>query len=98
MQLKSARNGEIDVLRFVFSIIIVLHHFDQTFPIGMMKDGYIAVEFFFMVTGFLMVHSLHKLEPQPKGASEIADATWRFVFRKIKRRWILEYKWAWLFT
>lgn len=47
------RNGIIDFMRFVFSILVVLEH---TFLFrGRMLAGYIGVEFFFIVTGWLLM-------------------------------------------
>lgn len=46
------RNGVIDFMRFIFALLVILHHailFHK--PI---IAGYIGVEFFFMVTGWLM--------------------------------------------
>jgi hypothetical protein len=48
----SKRNGFIDFLKFIFAIIILIHHSWQFFPI--LPIGYIGVEFFFLVTGWLM--------------------------------------------
>ncbi len=57
------RNGTVDILRFIFCIMIVLRHFSD----GMPKDskmlvpgGALAVEFFFIVSGYLMTCSAYK--------------------------------------
>ena len=41
------RNGNVELLRFLFAWIIVLFHGGLHF-----KGGYLAVEFFFTITGF----------------------------------------------
>mgnify|MGYP002624938185 CR=1 FL=1 len=60
---KTNRNGTIDLLRFFFCVLIVLRHFND----GMPKDspmiipgGGLGVEFFFVVSGYLMACSAYK--------------------------------------
>lgn len=43
------RNGFIDFLKFIFAIIILIHHSWQFYPI--LPIGYIGVEFFFLGYG-----------------------------------------------
>lgn len=56
------RNVKIDVLRLLFALIIVLHHsryvlgYDESIFIG----GSLAVEFYFIVSGYLMMAHLEK--------------------------------------
>lgn len=76
----------IELMRFVFSIVIVLYH-GQFLGGGnehalFGKMGYLAVEFFFIVSGFLMAQSASKHDSD--GLSNIGIETTRFVFRKIK--------------
>lgn len=56
-------------MRFIFSIMVILFHCNRIFigdipnkgyEPGLMPRGYIAVEFFFMVSGFLMAKSVVK--------------------------------------
>ncbi len=55
------RNGEIDIFRFVFATIIVFMHFGLGFPkINLFPSGRIGVEFYFIVTGYLMAYSSEK--------------------------------------
>lgn len=80
------RNGEIDILRLVFCIIILFHHFGASFNHALFKNAYICVEFFFLLSGFLMAKSANKILQQ-KGkleSLEIADTSWRFIINKIK--------------
>ncbi|MBQ9086418.1 MAG: hypothetical protein IJY47_04445 [Clostridia bacterium] len=70
------RTGSIDYLKFLFSIVILLYHYGLFF-----QSGYIVVEGFFMITGYLMMVSLSK------GSSEgelSEDSTAKFVLHKYK--------------
>ena len=57
------RNYVIDLLKFIFSIVIVLYHINtlDLQPRGggylIAKSGFIAVEFFFIVSGYLLAQS-----------------------------------------
>lgn len=77
------RNGEIDVLRFFFAVIILIHHFNAVFPVNLLGNGYIGVEFFFLVAGFLMAQQVKRMQPGPGSSGEIANATWGFIFKKV---------------
>ncbi len=70
------RNSSIDYLKFLFSIVIVLYHYNLWFG-----GGYIVVEGFFMITGFLMMGSLYRKKDEPDLAP---DSTAKFVFRKYR--------------
>ena len=70
------RNSSIDYLKFLFSIVIVLYHYGLWFD-----GGYIVVEGFFMITGFLMMGALYRKKDVPDTAP---DSTAKFVFRKYK--------------
>ena len=51
------RNGLIDIEKFIFSIIIVLYHagtFYNDATTGLCVSGFIAVEFYFIVSGYLI--------------------------------------------
>lgn len=59
---KKARNGKIEFLRFLFAVIIVFHH-SRSFlgdEISPFLGGSLAVEFFFFVSGYLMMASIDK--------------------------------------
>ena len=82
------RNHEIDILRFVFALIIVLHH--TRYLLGdehcLFLGGSLGVEFFFLVSGFLLAASAMK---------ETAPGT--AVFLRHKLRAVLpEFLPAWL--
>ncbi len=80
------RNGEIDLLRFIFSVMIVIHHYNASFNFNILHNGYIAVEFFFLLSGYLMAQSAYKITSQKKQLepSEIADLSWSFIIKKVK--------------
>ena len=69
-ELSRGKNGKIEFFRFVFSIYVVLFHIEKGFS-GLPKygktvdfsffaHGSISVEFFFLVSGFLMAKSIYK--------------------------------------
>ena len=78
------RNGEIDLLRFVFSMVIMLYHFRTIIPIQIFKLGSIGVEFFFVVSGFLMAKHGENRSLADKTLSYVADETWLFTKNKYK--------------
>lgn len=79
---KATRNGKVDFLKFIFSLVIVVHHGryvvgtrDELFLYG----GSFAVEFFFLVSGYLLMGSIDKLQTAP---NNIGTETRRFIVRK----------------
>lgn len=76
------RNHQIDLWRFVFSIIIVIHHTKNLLGEDQSKflGGSLAVEFFFLVSGYLMMASI---ERRGKNADAVVLDTFRF----IKKKW-----------
>lgn len=63
---QSVRNGKIDLFRFLFSVAIAIFHFNCSvkYPNEIFSKAYIAVEFFFLVSGYLMAKSISKLDKQ----------------------------------
>ena len=46
---QQVRNGKIDLLKFIFSIIVVIYHFNVgNYHYTLFIKGYVAVEFFFV--------------------------------------------------
>ena len=93
------RNGRIDFLRCLFAVIIMLHHsryvlgYDNSIFIG----GSMAVEFFFMVSGYLMMNTVPKrcAADRKNGTKpEIGSETWQFLRHKI-RAFLPEFLIAW---
>lgn len=79
--IQSKRNGAIDFWRFIFSVIIVCFHGSKnlTGSKAPFFGGAIAVEFFFLVSGFLMAASVGKYS-----AERVGESTRTFLFHKIK--------------
>ena len=50
------RNGEIELLRFIFAVIVFSYHFEYAGFI--FKSGYLAVDFFFMLSGYFMMRHI----------------------------------------
>ena len=79
------RNVTIDLAKFIFSIIIVIYHSilltDQRY-IPLFQRGYIVVEFFFIVSGYLMAASASRNSDTP--TNKLGTETAMFIFRKVK--------------
>ena len=54
-------NGKIEVYRYLLTILVALLHFN---PHGVFKGGYIAVDFFFMLSGFYLMKTWEKRKPK----------------------------------
>ncbi|MDD6261807.1 MAG: acyltransferase [Clostridiales bacterium] len=76
------RNGKIELLRFVFSVIVMLFHAGNIEGYGnvLFKSGAFAVEFFFIVSGYLMAASIAKAN----SSGELSLGTETFLFLKKK--------------
>lgn len=87
------RNGAIDFLKFMFALLIVVFHFFSNrmntsvaatalFPLKVpLPGGYIGVEFFFLVSGYLMAQSAQAARnANPPGGT--GEESLRFVLRK----------------
>ncbi len=82
--MNTRRNGEIEIMRFIFAIGIVMFHFNGRYSgAGIFGGGYIAVEFFFVLSGFLMARSAKKALERGDG-NNISSSTWDFTFKKLK--------------
>jgi peptidoglycan/LPS O-acetylase OafA/YrhL len=63
MKKQVSYNYFIDLLKFIFSVIIVFYHswiFTGEYGAGFFNHGYLAVDFYFIVTGYLMMQSIAK--------------------------------------
>ena len=78
----SKRNGEIDLFRFIFSVMIIIFHFGNTYNYRIFQNGYIAVEFFFVVSGYLMARHVWLKSADIRDLGAIADETWRYLRKK----------------
>lgn len=85
----SSRNGTIDFLRILFILIIILFHGGKNFNDGvttfrLFRSGSLSVEFFFLVSGYLMVCSASKRMRQGSVLS-VGRETQRFIVHKAVR-------------
>ena len=78
------RVGELDLLRFVFMVVVLLYHFET----GTSPLGNIGVEFFFVLSGLLMARHAEKWEKSTEGGGRdltlVADETWSFLKGKLR--------------
>lgn len=78
----SKRCGEIDLFRFVFCVIIMLRHGDGLYGESLVfPGGAFGVEFFFLVSGFLMMASIERKKLQP--IISLGDETLVFIKGKL---------------
>lgn len=88
---KTKRNGNIEILRFIFSVLIVLYHLSK---IGLctigghtfFRSGYLAVEFFFIVSGIFLGKKLSKdrdIHEKQTLYTSLAESR-KYVFSRIK--------------
>lgn len=73
--LEKMRIQNIEFLRFLFAVIIILFHGGHASP-----DGYLAVEMFFVLAGYFLACSANKIKQQTLGG---------FMFAKWARLWPL---------
>ncbi|MCF0229171.1 MAG: acyltransferase [Parasporobacterium sp.] len=91
------RNCTIDFLKFIFTLIIVLFHsnvFLEPIGLSVLPSGRLAVEFFFLVSGYLMASSFYK--NKDKTISTTRD-TFYFIKGKICRL-MPDYIIAWIIS
>lgn len=77
------RNATIDLMKFVFALIIVLFHASANLKLGFrfFVNGRLAVEFFFIVSGYLMVRSAMK---ESAAQDDVFGTANRQILHKIK--------------
>ena len=90
MKVVHKRNYVLDALRFLFSIMILIHHSylitDGKFRYA--PSGYIGVEFFFIVTGYyMMVYIERRRRERETEVLDIGTETRNFVMKKIAKIW-----------
>lgn len=81
--MKEKRNGIISLWKFLFAIVIAFFHcsqFYQDIKNPFFPGGYIAVEFFFIVSGFYLAKKLIKEKYDTKN---IVGETIKYIFKKI---------------
>lgn len=97
---KPKRNGKVEVLRFIFAILIVFFHAQKHYlyvdesrlNLAFCKRGYIGVEFFFLIAGFFMAKSIYKRTHDAQGnwiflneeTYDLGVETIQYTWRKVK--------------
>ncbi len=77
------RVGSIEFYRFVFSLIVMIFHASRQINNSIpFKSGRLGVEFFFVVSGFLLAQSASKIA---HSECEIGSASSRYALAKIRR-------------
>lgn len=80
------RNGNIEILRFIFCLFIILVHFPQEVRHSFGATAYLGVEFFFMISGLFLGKKLkkdkdlHRNEP----ISDTLTSSWKYFLSRIK--------------
>lgn len=95
---KSNKNCTIEFYRFIFAMLIVLCHAAQKLDpeqFHLFSRASIGVEYFFVVSGFLLAASIDKMPPLK--ANTLGNETKNFLLKKI-RSFCPEYYIAWGFA
>lgn len=89
MTVKKMKNGKIEFLRFALCFIIMLYHIGET-TIGLdyvitgnltfFANGYFGVEFFFVVSGYLMASAAFKNQ---NNSLTLGRETFSFMYKKL---------------
>lgn len=78
----SGRNSLVELFRFLFTVCVILAHLQTVFENNQLKfkwNGHIAVEFFFVLSGYLMAAQCMKRRDD---GVPLWRSTWTFVKRK----------------
>ena len=77
------RNSLIDLFRFLFSVLVVGYHLQMGLPGGIhfFENGCLAVEFFFLLSGYFLARSIEKCAS--KADLKLLPATFGFMKGKI---------------
>ena len=80
------RNGNIEILRFIFCMLIILVHFPQEVRYSFGSSGYLGVEFFFMISGLFLGRKLKKDKElhQKEPISDTLTSSWKYFLSRIK--------------
>lgn len=81
MPTSKKRDGNIEFLRLIFSIIIIFHH--ATIEKIPFMGGYLCVEFFFIISGYYLAVSISKKSTY-QNSNEIFYEAINYVVRRIK--------------
>lgn len=97
---RNKRNGSIELMRFIFASGIVFFHvcgdvWDRdnilfhagSYEVTFFRSGFVGVEFFFLVSGYLMASSVFRRNQSGLREETLGEETARFIWRKIKTIW-----------
>ena len=79
-------NGNISIWKFIFALLILLHHcnyINGSYAWKFFHQGSIGVEFFFLVSGYLLAAKVYS-ESRKRAKKEIYASTLEFIKNKIK--------------
>lgn len=68
---KTKRKGNIELLRFIFAVFVVLHHAQFQ---GICSGGWLGVEFFFIISGYFMTSSIMSKEEKCTFSQALEEA------------------------
>lgn len=81
------RNGKVELLRFIFAVMIVLNH--SRYAVGDANCSFLgcsfAAEFFFLLSGYLMMHSVSRISTPPD--KHLGRETVQFLRKKVRSMW-----------
>lgn len=81
--IQKAKNGYIELCRFLFCVMIVIHHNARDFETGtVFPSGFVAVEFFFFISGAMAMRHIAKEKGEISGKMRYAVG---YTLNKIKR-------------
>lgn len=75
---RSGKNGLIELMRFLFSLWVLYYHSYVPYKSGIFADGFLAVEFFFVLSGFFLMRSIDKYSDAPLGKGLVDFLKHRF--------------------
>ena len=80
-----SRNNLVELFRFLFSILVVGYHIQMTFlgdSTNFFENGALAVEFFFLISGYFLARSIEKISSKEKYNPALESC--RFMGNKVK--------------
>ena len=88
------KSGIVELMRFLFAVVIVIYHFLRKLKIAhalgdvsykFFNSGYIGVEFFFLLSGLLMAASISRQIQSTGPSRQLGTDTLQFVGKKYMR-------------
>lgn len=63
--IRRRKNSLLELLRFLFALWVLYYHDYVPFKNMLFSEGYLAVEFFFVLSGFFLMRSINKYIHRP---------------------------------